>query len=99
MNKFNKCKIRAYIQSFTDPNKKYIIRQMDNGDLMCSCPSWFYFKDPIEDNGIRKRSCKHIRSILNSDDPIKKMIFNSGKYIIDINGKKWEIRKEEKYED
>lgn len=45
------------IQSFSDPNRTYIVRELPNGELRCSCPA-FVFSNRNNEN------CKHIRKFL-----------------------------------
>jgi len=80
-------KLRATIRSFTDPKKKYTIKQKENGQLTCNCPAWIF-------NHSGDRKCKHINAILKSKDPIEKMIFASGKYVLDVDGSKWTIEED-----
>lgn len=45
------------IESFTEKNKRYVIRQMPDGDYRCSCPD-FVFRER------KKQKCKHVDRFL-----------------------------------
>lgn len=80
-------KMRATIRSFSDPDKKYKIKQKENGQLTCNCPAWIF-------NHSGDRRCKHIDAIEHAKDPIEKMIFASGKYVLNVDGKEWTIEED-----
>jgi len=78
-------KTLAIIRSFTDPNKKYLIKQREaDGRISCGCPAWIF-------NRSGDRTCKHLDAILHGKDPIEKLLFQSGKYTLIINGEQWEL--------
>lgn len=45
------------IESFTDKNKKYIVRERSNGEISCSC-AWSIFDER------KKQVCIHITKFL-----------------------------------
>jgi len=79
-------KLRAFMKSFTDPNKKYTIKRKENGDFTCSCPSWIFSGEP--------RGCKHLKAIFDSGDNIEQLFLMADKFVLDIAGEKWEIIKD-----
>ena len=79
--------LRAFISSFSEANKKYTIKKKDDGTLTCSCPAWIF-------NHSGNRNCKHLQAITGSGDQIEKLFILGSKYVLDIDGEKWEIIKD-----
>jgi predicted nucleic acid-binding Zn finger protein len=84
MNK--KAILAAWIQSYTDPTKRYELKIRD-GVVSCSCPAWRFNL-----RGTNPRTCKHI-DVFQTADGLEKMLAFSGKYNIVIEGKQWTIEK------
>ena len=42
-----------YVESWSNPNKKYKVCQLSDGSFSCSCPAWVY----------RRQECKHIQQV------------------------------------
>ena len=42
-----------FVESWSDPNKKYKVCQLEDGSFTCSCPAWIF----------RRKECKHIEQI------------------------------------
>jgi predicted nucleic acid-binding Zn finger protein len=80
-------KLRAYINSFTNPDKKYVIKRKENGDFTCNCPSWIF-------NQSGNRQCKHLRAIFESEDNVEKLFMHNDRYVLDIDGEKWQVVKD-----
>ena len=80
-------KLRAFIASFTEPNKKYTIKRKLDGKFTCNCPSWIF-------NHSGDRTCKHTRAILESGDNIEVLFMHADKFVLDVNGEKWTIIKD-----
>ena len=79
-------KTKIIIKSFTNPDKFYKIALKDDNTYMCSCPAWIFHKI---------RPCKHIRA-LGELNNLQKLIINSDKAILKIDGDDWyTISKEE----
>jgi hypothetical protein len=79
--------LRAYIKSFTDPNKKYAIKKKQDGTFTCGCPAWRFSGNP--------RGCKHLHAIFESGDNLEKIFMHGNSHVLEIDGEKWEVIKEQ----
>lgn len=59
------------VQSFSNPNKRYVVRQTSDGEWRCDCP-FFVF---------RNKKCDHIRKIRHT-----KMKYHGRKLQLDKKG-------------
>jgi hypothetical protein len=79
----------AQISSFSEPAKKYAIKQDMESHITCNCPSWVFnsrHQDP--------RACKHT-DVVEQAGGLEKLLLFSGQYdvVIDGHGSKWQIEK------
>jgi len=77
-------KLKAYIRSFTDPDKKYTVKKKEDGTFSCSCPAWIF-------NHSGDRTCKHLHAIFTYGDAVEKIFMYGNKHVLDIDGKQWEV--------
>jgi hypothetical protein len=82
--------LRAYIKSFTDPDKKYAVKKKQDGTFTCECLDWRFRRSQNADG-----MCKHLRAILKDGDNLEKLFLHGDRYVLDIDGLKWEVTKDE----
>jgi hypothetical protein len=83
-------KLRAYIRSFTEPDKKYAIKKKQDGTFTCACLDWRFRRTQNEDG-----MCKHLRAVLKDGDNLEKLFMYNDRYVLDIDGVKWEVIKDQ----
>jgi len=84
--------LRAMIKSFSNPNKKYPIKRDAQGNLSCGCPDWIYRRS--RGKNPQDRLCKHLYTVLNSEDRLEKLFLMGEKFVLEIDGEKWEVSKD-----
>lgn len=84
--------LRAMIKSFTDTKKVYPIKRDGDGNLSCGCPDWIYRRS--KQKNPQDRLCKHLYTVLNSGDQLEKLFLLGEKFVLEIDGEKWEVSKD-----
>ena len=74
MARTDKWRKRWKVQSFTNPDKEYIVAVDRDNKWGCSCPNWRFRRTPI---------CKHIHFVINSTDREKAAMLQR-KHNIDV---------------
>jgi len=84
--------LRAMMRSFTDPNIVYPIERDTQGNFCCGCPDWKHRRSKAKKP--QDRLCKHLYTVLNSEDRLEKLFLMGEKFVLEIDGEKWEVSKD-----